>query len=111
MNDLALHIEYLLLRHDCVIVPGLGAFLAHKSGAKFDESTGMLVPPARLLGFNSELTHNDDLLVESVARRERKTLEASRMQVEKAVTSFLYQLKESGALPVGNLGNIVFHTG
>ncbi|MCM1163552.1 MAG: hypothetical protein NC339_04810 [Muribaculaceae bacterium] len=106
MNDLALHIEYLLLRHDCVIVPGMGAFLAHNSGAVVDESTGMLMPPARTLGYNSELTHNDGLLIESVARREHKTFEAARAQVDKAVSAFMFQLKEETTLPIGNLGSL-----
>ena len=104
MNDLALHIEYLLLRHDCVIVPGLGAFLAHRNGACFDSASGLLVPPARSLGFNAELTHSDGLLIGSVARRERVSFEAARVDVERTVASFSHQLHEAGSMPVGELG-------
>ena len=35
MQELALHIEYLLKRHDCVIVPGFGAFLASRRRAAY----------------------------------------------------------------------------
>lgn len=106
MNDLALHIEYLLLRHDCVIVPGLGAFLAHSSGATLSADGLMLMPPGRSLGFNAELRHNDGLLAGSVARRRSLSCEAARVEVERCVESFLYQLHEAGVLPVGNLGTI-----
>ena len=33
MIELAKHIEVLLLENDCVIVPGLGGFIAHSEGA------------------------------------------------------------------------------
>lgn len=66
----------------------------------------MLMPPVRTLGFNAELTHSDGLLIESVSRRESISFEAAGKMVEKSVSSFLYQLKESGILPFGNLGTI-----
>lgn len=104
MNDLALHIEYLLLRHDCVIVPGLGAFLAHRNEAYIDGETGLLMPPSRSLGFNAELTHSDGLLIGSVARRASVSFEAARAEVDRAVAAFTHQLREAGSMPVGELG-------
>lgn len=106
MNDLALHIEYLLLTHDCVIVPGLGAFLAHSGGAHADSETGVIYPPSRSLGFNADLTHNDGLLAGSVARRERISIDAALAEVERAVASFLRQLAEARCLPVGEIGEL-----
>lgn len=111
MNDLALHIEYLLLSHDCVIVPGLGAFLAHRSEAHVDPSTGLLMPPSRWLGFNGDLRHNDGLLVGSVARRDRLSYEAARIAVERAVGSYMHCLEESGTLAVGSLGTLTLASG
>ena len=37
VNSITRHIEYLILRHDCVIVPELGAFIAQYSPARIDE--------------------------------------------------------------------------
>ena len=34
MERLSIHIEYLLLRHDCVVVPGFGAFINARSEAR-----------------------------------------------------------------------------
>lgn len=106
MNDLALHIEYLLLSHDCVIVPGLGAFLAHSAGAYADSETGAIYPPSRSLGFNADLTHNDGLLAGSVARRGRISIDAALAEVERTVASFLRQLAEARCLPVGEIGEL-----
>lgn len=102
--DLSSHIEYLLLRHDCVVVPGLGAFLVHEEPAHFDADSSMFYPPCRSLGFNPVVTHNDGLLVESVAKCERITIEMAAQNVQAEVSAFRHQLSMSGELPVGTLG-------
>lgn len=65
MFELHRHIEILLLKHSCVIVPGFGGFMAHHVSARFDESDGTMIPPMRTVGFNPQLTLNDSLLVQS----------------------------------------------
>lgn len=104
MIDLAPHIEYLLMGHDCVVVPGLGAFLVHETSAHYDADAARFMPPSRSLGFNQALTINDGLLIESVARKCNISLDAARADVENAVSSFRHQLMTSTTLPVGNLG-------
>lgn len=104
MNDLTPHIEYLLMSHDCVVVPGLGAFLVHETAAFYDREACRFMPPSRSLGFNQALTINDGLLVESVARKCGMTLDSARVEVESIVASFRHQLMTVGSLSVGNLG-------
>lgn len=104
MIDLTSHIEYLLLSHDCVMVPGLGAFLVHETPAHYDAESGRFIPPGRSLGFTQALTLNDGLLAESVARRNGVSLDEARAFVDANVSSFRRQLSESSMLPVGNLG-------
>ena len=106
MFDLSSHIEYLLMSHDCVVAPGLGAFLAHETPAHYDAESGQFIPPTRSLGFNQALTINDGLLTESVARRCSLTLDAARAEVDAAISSFRCQLDSSGTLPLGNLGEL-----
>ena len=65
VNVLERHIEILLLSNDCVIVPGLGGFMAHHVDARYDKTDGTFLPPLRTLGFNPRLTMNDSLLVQS----------------------------------------------
>lgn len=59
------HIEILLLKHDCVILPGFGGFVAHHVSAHFDKYDGTMLPPKIMVGFNQSLTVNDSLLVQS----------------------------------------------
>ncbi len=104
MIDLSTHIEYLLLGHDCVVVPGLGAFLVHEESAHYDNGASLFYPPRRSLGFNPAVTYSDGLLVESVARKERISIEAASQNVQAEVSSFRHQLSQTGELPVGSLG-------
>lgn len=70
MQELILHIDYLLRRHGCVTVPGIGAFIASVQSAYID-SDGAIRPPCRILVFNPAINHNDGLLSASYARRRR----------------------------------------
>ena len=62
MNTLAKHIETLLLNHDCVMVQGLGGFIAMKKPAHFVADEGVFYPPYRSVTFNQQLTYGDGLL-------------------------------------------------
>ena len=64
MIELSQHIEVLLLENDCVIVPGLGGFVAHYTPA-IQVEENMFLPPTRTIGFNPQLKLNDGLLVQS----------------------------------------------
>ena len=59
------HIEILLLENDCIIVPGLGGFVAYYSEASYDETENLYLPPCRIVGFNPVLKMNDSLLAQS----------------------------------------------
>ena len=65
MNDLSKHIGRLLLNNDCVIVPGLGGFIAYNVSARYVSEENLYLPPIRTIGFNSQLVLNDGLLVQS----------------------------------------------
>ena len=65
MIELAQHIEVLLLENDCVIVPGLGGFVAHYTPAMRVAEENVFLPPTRIIGFNPQLKMNDGLLVQS----------------------------------------------
>ena len=65
MIELSKHIECLLLRHNCVIVPGLGGFVTQYVPARYVPEEELFFPPFRSVGFNPRLTLNDGLLVQS----------------------------------------------
>ena len=68
MFSITEHIEYLMTRHDCVAIPGWGAFIANYNIARYDEEREVMEHPCRTLGFNAGVDHNDGLLVNSIMR-------------------------------------------
>ena len=65
MFELTKHIESLLLKNDCVIVPHLGGFVTHYMPARWVKEENLFLPPYRSVAFNAQLTVNDGLLVQS----------------------------------------------
>jgi uncharacterized protein len=57
----------LLLRHNCVVIPSFGGFVAGQTSAIFDATKGSIIPPRKSLLFNKQLLNNDGLLAAAYA--------------------------------------------
>lgn len=116
VNVLERHIEILLLSNDCVIVPGLGGFMAHHVDARYDENDGTFLPPLRTLGFNPRLTMNDSLLVQSYIEaydisypEALRRIEAEVAEIRQHLESKReYELNDIGILRLNQEGNLEF---
>ncbi|MFT3737451.1 MAG: SPOR domain-containing protein [Breznakibacter sp.] len=116
MGTIASHITALVHLYDCVIVPGLGAFVGNVRPAEIMREKGLFVPPKKEIGFNRSLQHNDGLLCDYIARREGITFAESQKQIEEFVKCTLDLLAnkqvvvidEVGELKKDALGNILF---
>lgn len=98
------HIEYLLMRHDCVVVPGWGAFIANYTAARYDEDQEVMARPLRVIGFNASVTHNDGLLAQSLVRREGMAFDQAMRFISDSVTTFRQQLAMDSEVSMGRLG-------
>ena len=106
MIELAQHIEVLLLENDCVIVPGLGGFVAHYTPAMRVAEENVFLPPTRIIGFNPQLKMNDGLLVQSyMAVYVTDFSDATRI-VEKEVAHIFTALHEEGKVDLPNIGEL-----
>lgn len=100
------HIEYLISRADCVIIPGIGALLAHRQCAQFDFDSLRVIPPCRVFSFNSQLTETDGSLAYSVARAEGISFEAACDKVKAETEAMKRQLMLDGQLSLGRVGTL-----
>ncbi|MBK7488983.1 MAG: SPOR domain-containing protein [Bacteroidales bacterium] len=66
-RDISELIKELLLKHDCVIIPGFGAFIGNYFPARASRKEGLFEPPSRKITFNRYLTGNDGLLIGHVS--------------------------------------------
>ena len=60
-------VKSLLHKYDCVIVPGLGGFIAHQESAVIDPVSMVIIPPSKHITFNAQLLINDGLLASHIA--------------------------------------------
>ena len=107
MISLARHIELLLLDHDCVIVPGLGGFIANHADARYTEGEEHLfLPPYRTIGFNQQLQVNDGLLVQSYMTAYDTSYPSANLQMEKDLDKMMYELEMKGKYELENIGTL-----
>lgn len=104
MNTLSRHIEYLVRKHDCVIVPGWGAFVASYQSAHIDTDNFRITPPSRNIGFNPALTHNDGLIAASIARQIGVSYDNAVDMISREVDTIRHQLDNDGEIAIGHIG-------
>ena len=68
-NQITHLISELLYKHDCVIVPNFGGFVARHHSAHFSKGNSLLHPPTKQLLFNKNLVHQDGLLVSALMEK------------------------------------------
>ncbi|MEG1765159.1 MAG: hypothetical protein RR254_00690 [Muribaculaceae bacterium] len=98
------HIEYLVTKHDCVVIPGLGAFIAQYSCATMNDETGVFKAPERTISFNASVNYNDGLLANSIMRCEKKSYNATLSFIIDEIASYKNQLLRGGEIAIGRLG-------
>lgn len=102
IDTISHHIATLLRRNDCVIVPGVGAFVATRRAAAF--SGDVLTAPCRELSFNPALTHDDGLLAASVSRRLKISFKQAREKIAAESALMQRRLRTEGAVSIARVG-------
>ncbi len=105
MQKLENHIENLLRKHDFVLVPAFGGFVASEKSAQMEN--GYLLPPTRIVGFNPDLDYNDGLLAQEVAKTEGISLVEANNFIAEKVEKLNTTLKTFKHLSFANIGT--FH--
>lgn len=96
----------LLLRHNCVIVPELGGFVAKRLPAQFDEATGKIYPPSKKLTFNARLVNNDGLLISALAANKQIPFDKAAEEVRLATTTIRETLHKGQRYAIENIGQL-----
>lgn len=105
MQKLENHIENLLREHDFVVIPAFGGFVASEESAQMEN--GYLLPPSRTIGFNPDLTYNDGLLAQEIAKEEGLSLIEANDYIAEKVEKLNTTLKTFKHLSFANIGT--FH--
>lgn len=106
MSMLEESIVSLLLRHNCVVVPSFGGFVAQSSGAKIDRVSGWITPPRKSILFNKQLINNDGLLIAHISKESAMDYREAEEFLTNQVTRWQNQLKEGQRVSINNIGHL-----
>ena len=96
----------LLLRHNCVIVPAFGGFVAQSSGAVIDMDSGVITPPRKSVLFNKQLVNNDGLLISHISSEYKMEYASSENFLKTKVAEWHAQLKEGKRVNIDKIGHL-----
>jgi hypothetical protein len=98
------YISELILRHNCLIIPGFGGFVARYAPAKIDWSKGIIAPPSKEVLFNTHLIQSDGLFIGYVAQREAVVFDAAATQISALVNEWNHVLRSGGRVEIERVG-------
>ena len=87
--NISLYIKDLLYTHDCVILPSFGGFITNYKNAVIDSEQSLFLPPSKELGFNSDLKHNDGLIISKYSKKNN----CSYIEAKVIISNFVKKIK------------------
>lgn len=106
MRRLIRHIEQALYTHECVVVPGFGAFIKHRVSSSLDEGKGLIYPGHFSLSFNSAVQQNDGILVGSYSEAFAMSYKRALALLEKDIEELRTGLRSSSVVTLGSVGRL-----
>ncbi len=98
----------LLLRHNCVIIPSFGGFVAKQAPAVIDFKNGVMTPPRKSLLFNRQLINNDGLLIAELAVSNSIHYNEATEIVQQLVSKWSDQLRNGFRITIDKVGFLYF---
>lgn len=100
------YISDLLYEYDCVIIPGLGGFIANYTPASINPVHHTFSPPCKALLFNINLKQNDGLLANRIVQDGMITYEEAMESIKSFVDHCKSSLKEGKSIRLINIGTL-----
>ena len=104
--NISSHIQDLLYRYECVVLPGFGAFLSQKQSAYIDENSKEFYPPKKQISFNRQLIKNDGLLANYIAEVEGVKYNTANNIIQEFVYDLENSLHNESRAELANIGRL-----
>ncbi len=104
------YISELLFKYDCVIVPGLGGFVANYKSATIQPIQNTFSPPSKSISFNKNLNNNDGLLANFIVQKEGVNFEVASKKIEEFVIEINQDLRLKKRILLNNIGTLFLDT-
>ena len=109
-NQITHLITELLFRHDCVIVPSFGGFVARNYSSDFSKGSNVLYPQSKHVLFNKNLIHNDGLLISALMQKNNISFMDSTKQIEDYKDYIQSLLSAKKRFELNNIGLLYIDT-
>ncbi len=103
-NQITNLIAELLFKHDCVIVPNFGGFVARNYSSNFNKGSNILYPQSKHILFNKNLIHNDGLLIYAFMQKNNISIIESTKQIEDYTDYIQSLLSAKKRFELNNIG-------
>lgn len=107
---IARHIADLLYDHECVVVPGFGGFIKSISPSIILKETNEIYPPFGKIAFNADLSVNDGLLANHIAKTDNSTYREALYEISSSVELWNQQLRSGDSLKLPQIGDLFLNT-
>ena len=104
MQPIGDYLKKLLYQYDCLVVPGLGAFLTHAVSASYNERDGLFLPPRRRLAFNEAMRLDDGILTNYLMFHEQCSREAALRHIDAFVQEIRQSAHLEGSYAIAGIG-------
>ncbi len=104
--EISKYISDLLFEYECVVIPGLGGFIANDKPAQINFDTHYFKPPYREVMFNPYLSTNDGLLLNHIARKTNLGYKDVRSMVDEYVAECIDSLNNGKQVAFEGVGVI-----
>ena len=106
MESFAEIISRLLLRHNCVIIPEFGGFVARTSPSEIDTIRGVIYPPKKSILFNQQLIISDGLLISEYALKNQLSFTDSQEKIQQIISLWKEELQEGKVISIEKVGTL-----
>jgi len=103
------YISDLLYKHDCVILPEFGGFVASYAPAVLSPSKHTLYPPSKDILFNARLQKNDGLLASHIAEQEQISYSEAMHRLREYTTQCMSSLQSKETVVFQTIGTFLIN--
>ncbi len=103
-----LYISELLYTRDCVIIPGLGGFVANSKSAFLNPAQHTFSPPSRKIAFNAGLRTNDGLLAHYISGKRGISYGEALTEIKLYVEELFNRLSAGEQIWIEKIGSLTF---
>jgi nucleoid DNA-binding protein len=105
--DIAVYIKELILKNECVILPGLGGFISKYCPANIDPEKKILTPPSKEIEFLKDLKKDNGLLVNYIAKKKNIFNTRARRLVEDFMREINAKLDRGEKVELEGIGSFI----